>query len=45
MSGVDKSQPNVLLVLHNLHVIDAGCGPGNYCKALVGYGVGKLTLR
>ena len=33
-----------LFELQNLHVLDAGCGTGNYGKALVGYGVGKLTL-
>lgn len=30
--------------LKDLHVLDAGCGTGNYAKALIEYGVGNLTL-
>lgn len=30
--------------LKDLHVLDAGCGTGNYAKALIDYGVGKMTL-
>ncbi|XP_045164069.2 malonyl-[acyl-carrier protein] O-methyltransferase-like [Mercenaria mercenaria] len=30
--------------LKNIHLLDAGCGTGNYAKALIGYGVGKVTL-
>ena len=28
----------------DVHVLDAGCGTGNYAKALIDYGVGKVTL-
>ncbi|XP_045206604.2 uncharacterized protein LOC123558820 [Mercenaria mercenaria] len=30
--------------LKDVHLLDAGCGTGNYAKALIGYGVGKVTL-
>ncbi|KAL4219478.1 hypothetical protein ACF0H5_022056 [Mactra antiquata] len=30
--------------LEDLHVLDAGCGTGNYAKAFIEYGVGKVTL-
>ncbi|XP_045194276.2 malonyl-[acyl-carrier protein] O-methyltransferase-like isoform X4 [Mercenaria mercenaria] len=30
--------------LKDLHVLDAGCGTGNYAKALIDYGVGQVTL-
>ena len=28
----------------DLHVLDAGCGTGNYSKELIKLGVGKITL-
>ena len=28
----------------DLHVLDAGCGTGNYAKALIEHGVGHVTL-
>lgn len=30
--------------LKDLHVLDAGCGTGNYAKALIEHGVRKITL-
>ncbi|XP_060556329.1 malonyl-[acyl-carrier protein] O-methyltransferase-like isoform X2 [Ruditapes philippinarum] len=30
--------------LKDIHVLDAGCGTGNYAKALIEYGVGHVTL-
>lgn len=30
--------------LKDLHVLDAGCGTGNYAKALLDFGVGNITL-
>ena len=30
--------------LQELHLLDAGCGTGNFTKALIDYGVGKVTL-
>ena len=34
----------VIICLQDMHVLDAGCGTGNYSKALLDLGVGKLTL-
>ena len=28
----------------DIHILDAGCGPGHYTKALIELGVGKHTL-
>ena len=30
--------------LQDIHILDAGCGTGNYTKALIKNGVGKVTL-
>ena len=32
------------LSVQELHLLDAGCGTGNYSKALIELGVGKVTL-
>ena len=31
-------------IFQELHVLDAGCGTGNYAKELIELGVGKITL-
>lgn len=31
-------------IFQDLHVLDAGCGTGNYAKALLDFGVGSVTL-
>ena len=31
-------------VLQDLHVLDAGCGTGQYAESLINSGVGKMTL-
>lgn len=30
--------------LKDIHVLDAGCGTGNYTKALLDYGIGSITM-
>ena len=34
----------LIFSFQDLHVLDAGCGTGNYAKALIEFGVGKITL-
>ena len=33
-----------LYLLKDIHVLDAGCGTGNYSKALINHGVRRITL-
>ncbi|XP_060606776.1 uncharacterized protein LOC132759067 [Ruditapes philippinarum] len=41
---VEMLRLNIKKQLKDVHILDAGCGTGNYSKALIEYGVGKVTL-